>query len=79
MKYADFEKAQELMDEISMLQEIATTLAPDEYKDEEPVKISRVSGDHYSVPVTIPADIARELSAMVWRLAEKKEKEFDAL
>lgn len=43
VKYEDFERAQELRDEISKLQAIANTLAPDEYKDEEPVKISRVS------------------------------------
>lgn len=79
MKYEDFERAQELRDEISKLQSIAATLAPDEYADEEPVRISRVSGDHYSAPVSIPADIARELSAKVWMLAEKKEREFAAL
>lgn len=79
MKYEDFEKAQELRDEISKLQDIAVTLQPDEYNEEEPVRIRRANYPTESTPVSIPADIARKLSAIVWKLAEEKEKEFEAL
>lgn len=78
MRYEDFEKAQELRDEISTLHDVAVTLAPAEYNEEEPVIICRKIGDMVS-PVSIPAELARKLSAMVWKLAEEKEKEFEAL
>ncbi len=82
MKYEDFERAQELRDEVDKLQTIATTLAPDEYHEDEPVIICRKSSIYdltTGSPVSIPAELARKLSAMVWELAEKKEKEFGAL
>ena len=76
MKYEDFERAQELRAEISKLQDIATTLAPDEYNEEEPVRICRVNYPTELDSVSIPAELARKLSAMVWKLAEEKEKDF---
>lgn len=79
MKYEDFEKAQELRDEISNLQSIAMVIQPDEYNEEEPVTICRKICDVIGSPVSIPAEIARELSIFIWKRVKEKEKEFEAL
>lgn len=79
MKYEDFERALELRDEISRLQAIAMILQPDEYAEEEPVTICRKICDVVGSPVSIPANIARDLSSFIWNLVNKKEEEFEAL
>lgn len=79
MKYEDYERAQEIRDEISALQTIAMTLQPDEYNEEEPVTICRKIYDMVGSPVSIPANIARELARLLWERVKEKEKEFEAI
>lgn len=79
MKYEDYERAQELRNEISRLQGVAAALKPDVYDEGEPVTIGRFRGELHTVPISIPAELASKLYAMVWKLVEEKEKEFKTL